>query len=206
MMMFVSGATKTIRRLREAAEARPYIGRLGRLMRPGNGNLPDDLPWGCDNAAFTGFDEPRFRKMLDRMVLFPGCSWVACPDVVGDATASLAQFRVWEPRLHAMGFPVALVSQDGLTIAATPWESFECLFVGGSDSHKLGGEAQSLAREAKRLGKSVHVGRVNSIARMTYCRSIGADSFDGLQWSKWSDRWLLWGLKHLDTIERSLFV
>ncbi len=36
-----------------------------------------------------------------------------------------------------------------------------------------------LAQEAKRLGKWLHMGRVNSLARIHYAESIGCDSVDG---------------------------
>lgn len=44
---------------------------------------------------------------------------------------------------------------------------------------KLGPHARSLVHEAKRRGKWVHFGRVNSGKRFEYARSIGCDSADG---------------------------
>jgi hypothetical protein len=44
---------------------------------------------------------------------------------------------------------------------------------------KLGNAARSLVHEAKRRGKWVHAGRVNSGKRFEYFRAIGADSADG---------------------------
>lgn len=44
---------------------------------------------------------------------------------------------------------------------------------------KLGPEVRLLVDEAKRLGKWVHMGRVNSRKRFEYARAIGCDSVDG---------------------------
>lgn len=53
------------------------------------------------------------------------------------------------------------------------------LFVGGSTAWKLGGAARSIIRQAKALGKHVHMGRVNSERRYRYALAIGCDSCDG---------------------------
>lgn len=134
VMLLVSGATRTM----AALAGDPH---LGRLLRPGNGNRPDVLPWAVDNGAFAGFDADAFVEALGRFSGAPGCLWVAAPDVVADAAATLERFREWEPRLHSDGWPVAFVAQDGLD--APPWDSFECLFVGGSTAYKLGPEARA---------------------------------------------------------------
>lgn len=189
-MLLVSGATKTMARVRDP--------RLGRLLRPGNGNRPDELPWAADNGAYSGFDSKAFLRMLERYQGAPGCLWVAAPDVVGDADATLALFREWEPRIHAGGWPVAFVAQDGLV--DPPWDSFECLFVGGSTDYKLGREARHVVVEAKRRGKLAHMGRVNTVRRFRYAHEIGCDSFDGTQFSRFPDRWIPWALEWLDTI------
>lgn len=52
-------------------------------------------------------------------------------------------------------------------------------FIGGSDGWKLGPHARALTAEAKRRGKWVHMGRVNSLKRFRYAESIGCDSCDG---------------------------
>jgi hypothetical protein len=44
---------------------------------------------------------------------------------------------------------------------------------------KTGPDAQALVAEAKRRGKWVHMGRVNSQKRYEYARAIGCDSVDG---------------------------
>ncbi len=116
---------------------------------------------------------------------------------------AMALFDEWEPRLHA-SFPVAFVLQDGQDPAAIPWDRIECLFIGGSTSYKMGHEAEGIAREAKARGKLVHIGRVNSIRRMAYAHSVGADSIDGTSFSRFPDRWIPWALDAMVRIEKQV--
>lgn len=195
-MLLVSGATATVKK-------HVSTGKVGALLRPGNGNRPGAFPWAADNGAFKGFDRVAFEKMLDKLQGAPGCLWCTSPDVVGDHDATLALFRTWEPELHRRGFPVALVSQDGLTPENVPWDSFECLFLGGGNSHKLGDEAIRLARAAKRHGKLLHMGRVNSLKRLGFAHDLFVDTFDGTQFSMFSETWIPWLLERLPHIENA---
>jgi hypothetical protein len=83
------------------------------------------------------------------------------------------RIRAW------FGLPVALVAQDGLEHLDVPWTWFDVLFIGGSTGWKLGPGAASLAEEAHRRGKRVHMGRVTSWKRLRYAAHIGCDSADG---------------------------
>jgi len=74
---------------------------------------------------------------------------------------------------------VALVAQDGLESLPVPWEDFDALFIGGSTAWKLSEAARELCQEAKRRGKWVHMGRVNSLRRMQVAEAFGCDSADG---------------------------
>lgn len=74
-------------------------------------------------------------------------------------------------------FPVALVSQDGISNTDIPWDDFDCIFIGGSDEHKLGKEGGWVVREAKKHNKWIHIGRVNSSRRIL--KFWQADSWDG---------------------------
>ena len=194
MIILVSGATKTVRRLRAA-----HALTLGELIVPASGNWPTpNGVWACDNGAFSGFDEVAFVRMLDRLTGLPGCRFVTAPDIVGDAAATLALFGVWEPRIRDYGYPVALVAQDGLVPRDVPWERIDALFIGGSTAWKLSVHARELVEHAKRLGKWVHVGRVNTRTRMTRMMGWGVDSIDGTQWSRWADTHLARGLRHIE--------
>lgn len=151
-------------------------------------------PWAADNDAFSKWDADKYRRMLDAIQPIPGCLFVTAPDVVGDAAATLSQFHEWKPTLQAVGQPVALVSQDGLD--DPPWDEFDALFVGGTSQWKLGEPSAELVREAKRRGKWVHMGRVNSFRRVTYAKALGCDSIDGTQFSWWKDAHLMRFLAH----------
>jgi hypothetical protein len=199
-MLLVSGGTKTVDRIDDP--------RLGVLLRPGNGNKPGRKPWAADNGAYAGFDVGAYLRMLGALAGKPGCLWVTAPDVVCNADATLKLFDVWEPMLHACGFPVAFVAQNGIG-ERTPWDRIECLFVGGDDAFKLGAESRFVVREAKRRGKLVHVGRVNTLGRIGYAHDIGADSFDGTAASQWPDIKIPWFLEHMASLAgtgRQLFL
>jgi hypothetical protein len=143
--------------------------------------------------VFAGFDADAFLRMLAAIDGLPGCLFVTCPDVVGDADATLEQWRAWRPVLA--GFPVAFVLQDGITSADVPWAELAAVFVGGSTGFKLGDDAAALCREARARGAHVHMGRVNSHRRIAYARALGCDSIDGTKWARWSDAWLAEGLR-----------
>jgi hypothetical protein len=199
-MILVSGATATV------AEWAGHP-RLGRLLRPGNGNRPDGLPWAVDNGAFKNFDERAFEVLLDRLANLPGCLWVAAPDVVADHAATLERFAKWEATLHWLGFPVAFVLQDGCDVASVPWESLEAVFVGGSTEFKQSERARELVARARQLGKRAHMGRVNTARRMRIAHQFGCDTIDGTAFSRYPDIKIPWALSALSGIElqRPLF-
>ena len=78
--------------------------------------------------------------------------------------------------------------QDGIPgPEAVPWDQIEAVFVGGSTEFKLGELAREIVGEATARGKWIHVGRVNSLRRIAYAKSIGANSIDGSSFSKFGD-------------------
>jgi hypothetical protein len=195
LLLLVSGATKTVRHY----SGSPY---LGHLLTPANGNrveslLATGLPWAADNGAFSGFNEQRFLRMLDRIEGRAGCLFVAAPDVVADAEATLGLFA-WRREIASRGLPVALVAQDGLEALRVPWGRFDALFLGGSTDWKLGEHAQALCREAKARGKWVHMGRVNTRQRIRLAASWGCDSVDGSGFSRWPNARIPKGLRWIE--------
>ena len=157
---------------------------MGVFITPGMGNkvLPD-VKWAGDNECFTlgkNFDGEKFVKWLvDKPV--ENCLFISAPDVVGDPVETLKRSVEWLPAIRNLGFPVAFIGQDGIEnlLDSVPWDSFDAWFTGGSTEWKLSEDAAVASREAKRRGKWLHMGRVNSLKRMRYAKSLGYDSVDG---------------------------
>lgn len=111
------------------------------------------------------------------------CLGIVTPDKYADAIITLHYFKIFHQIPKDLGYPVALVSQDGLTPDMVPWSDIDCLFVGGTNYHKRGKEAELLIAEAKQLGKWVHIGRTQAGSTMlAYWPQ--ADSFDGTTFIK----------------------
>lgn len=156
-------------------------GRLGYIDTPAQGNKrPDDVTWCADNGCFSDrWDRDKWWAFLqDNAHAADSCLFAVAPDVVGDAVATMDRSAPWLPRIRDLGYPVALVAQDGQSLDV-PWDDFDCLFIGGTTAWKLGPHARRLAAEAKARGKWVHMGRVNSERRYAYAMAIGCDSADG---------------------------
>lgn len=142
---------------------------------------PAGMAWAADNGRFSApqnYSDEKYLAWLARMPA-ASCLFATAPDVVGDAAATLALSMPMFAAIRTAGYRVALVAQDGLERLTVPWDDFDCLFIGGTTTWKLGEPAVELIAEAKRRGKWVHMGRVNSLRRMRYAESIGCDSADG---------------------------
>ncbi len=191
MKLLVSGSSKTVRRL-----SNDWPDHLGHLLTPNAGNrvetmLKTGLPWAADNGAFNGFDAERFTAFLGRIAFKPRCLFVVVPDVVADCQATMRMFAKWAPIVRSItGQPIAFVGQDGAESAVLPWSGMDAWFVGGSTQWKLSQASIDLMREARERGKWVHVGRVNSLSRLTWAFDHGADSVDGSSMSKWGDKYI----------------
>ena len=157
-------------------------GTLGYIDTPLQGNArPIGVTWCADNGCFgKGFDENRWFGWLESHADHADtCSFATAPDVVGDAAATLVRSLPWLPKIRALGYKTAFVAQDGIEHTDVPWDDFDCLFIGGSTEFKLGAVARKYAAEAKRRGKWLHMGRVNSLKRFRYAEALGCDSVDG---------------------------
>ena len=158
-------------------------GEIGMMCTPGEGRDPEPYPkWAADNGCF-GKGYPGDQGYLDWLsrhkAVAHRCWFATAPDVVGDAAATLARSRPFFAPIRALGYPVAFVAQDGISHTAVPWDEFDVLFLGGSDDFKLGPEGRRAAAAARRHGKRIHVGRVNSGKRLAYAQRLGAVSSDG---------------------------
>lgn len=159
---------------------------LGLMLQPGMGNATALLAfwsWAADNGCFAQGDAfvpgdwlewlASVRRYRER------CLFAVAPDAILDAEATLLRSRPYLPTIRQLGFKAAFVSQNGCRPDLVPWDDLDCLFVGGDDAWKLSEASWQLCGEARRRGKWVHVGRVNSFRRLKACAISGVDSADG---------------------------
>lgn len=182
-MLYLANASSPA--IRAAIEA----GELGMMCTPAEGRSPAIARyWAADNGCFgKGYpgDERWFAWLVKHAEHADRCLFANAPDVflpelgVGDAAATLRRSVPWLPRIRELGYPAGLVFQDGIEDLDIPWDSFDVAFIGGSTQWKLGRPAARLIAEAKRRGKRVHMGRVNSGKRHSYATLVGCDSVDG---------------------------
>jgi hypothetical protein len=136
---------------------------FGILTSPAHPGIPSGIvsgmPWAADNDAFKkGFNPDVFFSWLETMRPYRDtCLFVAVPDVPYDAEATLDNFKRWSPEL--LGWPLAFVAQDGLE--ELPDLEYSTLFIGGSTEYKLSNTVGRLTQDARKIGKRIHIGRVN---------------------------------------------
>tara|TARA_R100000656_G_C3907545_1_gene120144 strand:- start:78 stop:686 length:609 start_codon:yes stop_codon:yes gene_type:complete len=154
---------------------------VGLLVTPGNrGKARQGRIWAADNGRFAApdkYSDASYLKWLMAQDKKSDCLFATAPDVVGDHHATLQLSAHMYSPIRQAGYPVAFVAQNGFDDA--PWSSFDALFIGGDDAFKLGPQVPGIVREAKRRGKWVHMGRVNSYLRLRLATVIGCDSVDG---------------------------
>ena len=133
------------------------------------------VPYGLDNGCFKQFKKNDWLKLLrDAEEHRP--VFVCLPDIVSDARRTLDLFEAFKSMTSSL--PRALVLQDGIGNHQITWDDIEAVFIGGSDAFKIAPEAINAAKTAKMLDKWVHVGRVNTSARVRNWIGL-ADSIDG---------------------------
>lgn len=162
---------------------RDCIGHIEGIVTIRKRAMDETRIWCMDNGVFTGkFTKEKWLKQLERCLPWKDkCAFVAVPDVLGDALATINQFD--EYAQYTGDYPKAFVTQDGISNYEDliPWDKFDAIFVGGTDEHKLGQEGRWVIEEARRRGKWIHIGRVNSFSRIM--KFHDADSWDGTQLS-----------------------
>ena len=156
---------------------------IGMLCQP-NYQVPpqDDVVWAADTGIFgkMPFSLERYMERLKTWsYAVDRCVFATAPDVVGDWNATLARSMPVIPRVRSLGYPVAIVLQDGATIETVPWSSVDAVFTGGSTQWNLSEEAYRIASEAKMKGLWAPMGRVNSLRRLKAATISGYDSADG---------------------------
>lgn len=168
------------------AETLRTVPSAGYMLSASKGKRPDvaGIAWAADNGCFA---TPHLFDLAAYLCWLSGygesarrtCLFATAPDVLGDAAATWTRSRNVLPVLRALGYPAALVAQDGVERTRIAWETFDVLFVGGSTAWKLSEAAYALVREAKARGKGTHMGRVNSLRRLRAAQVGGYDSVDG---------------------------
>lgn len=192
MIRYLTGATNV--QVEAAIAHRP---EFGLMVQPNNSYtlyIPRYQCWAADNGAFSvkgGFDPGRFGRMLHLasphrasclFVVAPDCLRVAADGAVtGDARGTLKQYPAWARKIRGLGYPVALVAQDGLEdlLDRVPWRSVDVLFLGGSTGWKLSHRAKACVEAAQRRGKPTHMGRVNTYCRLRLADQWGVTTADG---------------------------
>lgn len=195
-------ATASGPRVREAMRS----GQLGQIVTPASGNrIVPGVPWCADNAAYAGRypgDAAYLGWLSARTARMDRCAFATAPDIVGAAAATFARSAPMLERIRALGYPAALVAQDGLEYLPVPWDTFDVLFLGGTTEWKLGPAAAHLTAEARHRGLTVHMGRVNSLKRLRYAASLGCHSVDGTHLAYGPDRALPSLLRWLTTVNQ----
>lgn len=156
---------------------------FGILTSPSSRGIPSGikagLEWAADNNAYTkGFSSEKFFSWLEKFNDYKStCLFVVCPDVVGDAKTTLKMFTEYRPKFD--GWPIAFVAQDGQEeLEFPPTEQWQTLFVGGTTKWKKSRGAINCIKRAQKLGKHIHIGRVNYMRRYQFfANMIGASEF-----------------------------
>jgi hypothetical protein len=170
--------------------------RVGLLITP-QSHRPNQygvagFVWAADNGCFTLGDRFELGEYLEWLDTFceaerEACLFATAPDVVGDWSATLERSTAVDERfgcspleaIRWLGYPAAIVLQDGATVDSVPWSEIDAVFVGGSTEWKLSPAAAELMAEAEARGKWAHMGRVNSRKRTLLAAELGAHSADG---------------------------
>lgn len=180
-------------KLRAAMQA----GILDAMTGPYQGNTLPPCTWAADNGKFTK-DGPRrnwlgvrkWYEWLEGQVARYGadiCRFAVAPDMPLDAEATLRESTPWLSKIRELGIPAAFAAQNGCDRHGLPWDDLDVLFLAGGPERpddprsewKLSPVAHRLAQQARDLGKSVHMARVNSRRRMRIAETYGCRSADG---------------------------
>lgn len=171
--------------------AATYARHCGMLTSPKNVKNPFEAlalgaRWAADNDCFVEFNPRRILHCLEKYsAIAHTCLWFNAPDVVRNASATLFNFWIWQPIIAHYGYPVAFTLQNGMEHHQVPWDYIAAVFIGGDDGFKYSQYVRDIAAEAKKRGKWVHQGRVNSVQRIIYSKAIGCDSFDGTNYTRY---------------------
>lgn len=185
-MIPYASRTGTIRNLEEL---RRYGWHL--LVSAKGQHRTEGFPYAIDNGAWTAhqtgepFDAKAFGDVCGKLAAH--ADWIVVPDIVAGGNRSLEFSKSWLPRVLSYGRPVLIAVQDGLDgyDVGTMLGPNVGIFIGGSTEWKLR-TMPHWGRVARDRGCYLHVGRVNTVRRISFCAGIGADSFDGTSASRFA--------------------
>lgn len=183
-MIYLSGATN------DRDEPALIEDGIGLMIQRGNSYhlRCQRYPWHAIDIGMAASDaDPYLDYLAQRST--ERCLFAVSPDAYPDAVESQRRGLEYAPIIRDLGFPVAVVAQDGAENLSWPWDEFDCLFIGGKrtpnphDEWKTSAAAERLVHAARNAGKWVHMGRVNSGdgvgSRMERARAMGCLSADG---------------------------
>ncbi len=189
-MIYLSGSTN------DTIETALIRAGIGLMCQPGTGyhHRIGRYPWwGADIVGMNGNHAPEDGLHWLAGLPTERCLFAVSPDAYPDAAESLRRGIEYAPLIRSLGFPVAVVAQDGAERLDWPWDEIDCLFIGGEQRKpgwtewKESDAAAQLAKEARNAGKWVHMGRVNTVRRMRRARLMGCLSVDGTKIAYGSD-------------------
>jgi hypothetical protein len=164
-----------------------FAGKIGQLYSPAGQRGPEEfMPYALDNGAFAhrrGWRQEPWLKLMD-WAAASGIAplWALVPDSVGSKAKTLQRWRRFAPIAQKFGWPLAFAVQDGMMPGDVP-AAAAVIFVGGSTEWKW----ETAATWCQRFPR-VHIGRVNSPARLWQCHEAGAESVDGTGWTRGDPR------------------
>jgi len=134
------------------------------------------VPYILDNGCFSEFKKNKWISFCLQGMKDEHCLFIVAPDVVGNHTLTRSRFDYWynEFEHNKWGF----VLQDGLIIKDIPWDKISAVFVGGTTKFKYSLLCWKALELAKKKGKHIHIGRVNTPKRIVYFHGM-ADTIDG---------------------------
>lgn len=183
-MLYASrtGTKRNLAALREAGW-RLLVSPAGCVRTEGFRYAMDNGAWSYHQKSLP-FDGEAFLRCLD--MVGARADWIVIPDRVGDAVGTLEMLATWWPRLRGAGL-LLLALQDGMSefaveSAVRPGMG---LFLGGSTEYKEQ-SARAWGRFARERSLYFHVGRVNTVRRISIAAEAGADSVDGSSASRFA--------------------
>jgi hypothetical protein len=206
-MIYLSGRLK-VREIGKRPDIGLMIGYREGSLSHGRTHL-SKTQWAADNGCFTNpnLNVDGYLAWLKSLSEFQiTCLFATAPDVVGDCKETWKRSKDVLPQIRALGYQAALVAQDGMENYPIQWDAFDVLFIGGTTEWKLSEGAYWLVAEAKRQGKWVHMGRVNSRRRIRIAVLAGCDSVDGTQLCFAPDKRLKQLNGWLDELQRQPFL